>query len=57
MKRNRIKRLIKESYRLNEDKAKIGYNIVFLIKKKTDINDITYKNIEDDIRIILKKIE
>lgn len=56
VKRNYIKRLIRESYRLNEDKAKIGNSIVFLIKKKTNIDEICYEKIQTDVIQILKII-
>lgn len=51
-----MKRLIKESYRLNEEKAGVGKSIVFLAKKNLDISKVQYKNIEDDMIEILKKI-
>lgn len=56
VKRNKLKRLIKESYRLNEEKCKKGNNIVFLVKKNVDVSFICYKDIETDIINILKKI-
>ena len=37
VKRNHIKRLIRESYCENEKAISTGYNIVFLWKKKVDI--------------------
>lgn len=33
--RNRIKRIIRAAYRLNEEKLPIGYDIVFVSKKNT----------------------
>ena len=33
IKRNKIKRLIRENYRLLEDKISVGYDIIFLWKK------------------------
>ena len=36
-KRNRIKRLVRENYRLLEDRIKVGYNIIFLWKKKVAV--------------------
>lgn len=56
VKRNYLKRLIRESYRLNEEKAGIGNRIVFLIKKKTSINEISFDKIEQDVIQILEKI-
>lgn len=56
-KRNRIKRLIRESYRLNEEKIKTGNQIIFLWKKKRDPKTANFKNIEEDMKNILKKAE
>ena len=54
--RNYIKRIIREGYRLNEDKIKIGNSIVFLVKKKTSFDEISFDKVEKDIIDILKKI-
>lgn len=56
VKRNRIKRLIQENYRLLEDKLQMGYQIVFLWKKKRDIKEATFLNIKNDMTQILTKI-
>ncbi len=56
VKRNRIKRLIYENYRLLEDKFDTGYDIVFLWKKKKDIREATFSNIQKDMIQILKRI-
>ncbi len=48
-KRNRIKRLIRENYRLLEKDLNYGYEIVFLWKKRQDIKNATYYNIKNDI--------
>ena len=56
VKRNYLKRLIRENYRLNEEKAGVGNSIVFLIKKKTNVEDITFEKIKYDIIKILEKI-
>lgn len=56
VKRNRIKRLIKESYRLNEDKFGVGKNLVFLVKKNQEIDSLEFRDIEKDIIFILDKI-
>ena len=49
VKRNRIKRLIRENYRLLEKDINYGYEIVFLWKKKQDIENATFNNIKNDI--------
>lgn len=56
VKRNRMKRLIRESYRLNEDNIEKGYSIVFLVKKNLETYEIHFKEIEADIKKILNKI-
>ncbi len=55
VKRNHIKRLIREGYRFYENKLKSGYSIVFLWKKKADIQKSTYSNIQKDLKIIFDK--
>lgn len=56
VKRNRIKRLIMENYRLMEKDLNTGYNIVFLWKKKVDISNATFFNIKNDMIEIFKRI-
>lgn len=56
VKRNRIKRLIRENYRLMEKDLNVGYNIVFLWKKKVDIKKATFSNIKEDMTDIFKRI-
>ncbi len=56
VKRNYLKRIIKESYRLNEEKASVGNSIVFSIKNKTNINEISFELVKKDIIEILNKI-
>lgn len=56
VKRNRIKRLIFENYRLLEEQLNTGYQIVFLWKKKRDVTEATFDNISKDMTRILKKI-
>lgn len=54
-KRNKIKRLIKESYRSIKKDLKTGNNIVFLWKKQADIEQATYYNIKKDMINIFNK--
>jgi len=56
VKRNRIKRLISENYRLLEEKLDTGYQIIFLWKKKRDICEATFNNIRKDMLQIFEKI-
>ena len=57
VKRNRIKRVIRESYRLKKDSIKKGYDIVFLWKKNSNIEDANFKNINEDITRIFDKAD
>ncbi len=54
-KRNRLKRLIRESYRLQKDNLKKGYNIIFIWNKQADILNNTYKNVNEDIIKLFNK--
>ncbi len=54
VKRNHIKRLIRENYYFFEDKIKTGYSIIFLWKKKIDIKFAQFDNIKEDMKKILK---
>jgi len=51
--RNHIKRLLRESYRLNEDIIKSGYDIIILWKGKE--TDIDFHSIYSDLLRLLKK--
>ena len=57
--RNRIKRLLRENYRVFEDKISSGLSIVFcivfLLKKKANINEINFDLVKSDMEYILKK--
>lgn len=53
--RNRIKRLIRENYKILESQIKYGKSIVFLWKKKVDIENATFENIKIDMNNIFKK--
>jgi len=53
--RNRIKRLIRENYRLLETDMNTGYSVVFLWKKKIDPKNACFEEIKEDMEKILKK--
>ena len=55
VKRNLIKRLIRENYRLLENEIKPGYDIVFLWKKKSDVEEATFDNIKKDMIKVFDK--
>lgn len=51
--RSRVKRLISESYRLNKDTIKKGYDLVFIAR--TAANDKSYFEIDKSLRNLFKK--
>ena len=53
--RNKIKRLLRESYYSLEDSLIDGIEIVFLWKKKQPIENATFKNINLDMQYIFDK--
>ena len=57
VKRNRIKRLIRENYRLVKNNLKQGYDIVFLWNKKGEVGEANYYIIKSDMEKIFKKAE
>jgi ribonuclease P protein component len=57
VKRNYLKRIIREVYKNTEEQIKTGYNIVFLWKKKSNIEKACYDNIKKDTIKIFKDAE
>lgn len=55
VKRNHIKRLIRENYQNYENSIQEGYSIVFLWKKKVSIREATFLNIKKDMKSIFGK--
>lgn len=51
--RNRIKRLIKESYRLNKDMYRSGYDLIFIARNKS--KDAKFTDIEKSVIYLMKK--
>ncbi len=47
--RNRVKRLIRENYKILEDRVVNGYSIVFLWKKNADISKANFLQIKEDM--------
>ena len=57
VKRNRIKRLIRENYKLIKDELNTGYNIVFLWNRKDIVENANFLIIKNDMNKLLKKAE
>ena len=55
VKRNRLKRLIRESYRLQKDSLKKGYDIVFIWNKQNDNIKAKFNEIDIDIKKLFNK--
>ncbi len=53
--RNRIKRKLRENYRLFEDNISLGYSIVIMWKKNIESEKATFLNIKNDFEYVLKK--
>ena len=53
--RNKVKRLIKESYRLNESSIKTGYNIV--IVARANIVSADFKSVESALLHLIRKLD
>lgn len=54
--RNKIKRLIRENYRLLEDKINIGNCFIILWNKRVNGNEADFYIIKEDMTKIFKKI-
>ncbi len=54
--RNKIKRLIRETYRINEENFNYGKSLIILVNRNIKIEDINYYSIKNDIENIIKKI-
>lgn len=55
VKRNRIKRLIRESYLLLEEYVKDGYDLVFVARKF--MADLSFWDVHREMKFLLKKLE
>lgn len=55
VKRNYVKRIIRAGYTELEGKIKKGYSIVFLWKKKVQIEKAKYNDVFEDIEKIIEK--
>ncbi|MBU5676295.1 ribonuclease P protein component [Alkaliphilus sp. MSJ-5] len=53
--RSRVKRLLNESYRLNDDKVLQGYDIIFVARDTSA--ESTYKEVESAMIHLLKKMK
>lgn len=57
VRRNYIKRLIRENYKILEPDIKVGKSIIFLWKKNADVNEANFENIKNDMNYIFDKAQ
>lgn len=55
VKRNKIKRLLRENYKILEPNIQEGKSMVFLWKKNVNIENATFENIKSDMNSIFEK--
>lgn len=55
--RNKVKRLIRENYRVFEDSVKCGYNILISVNKKSDVRNVDFYDIKKDMEKLFRKSE
>ena len=55
--RNRIKRLIRENYRIIEENLKIGNSYLILWKKNRSIREANFFNIKEDINNFIEQTD
>ena len=53
VRRNRVKRLLRESYRLLEDSLATGYDLILVGRESTDRPD--YQTVSQEVRSLLRK--
>jgi len=53
--RNRIKRKLRENYRLLEENISLGYSIVILWRKTAEAENATFFNIKKDFEYVFKR--
>ncbi len=57
VKRNNVKRLIRENYRLLKEKLEVGYSIVFLWNKNVSLEEADFFKLEKEMNNIFIKAE
>lgn len=55
VKRNRIKRLLRENYRILEENLKTGNSLILLWKKNAEFNDFSFNIIKKEMEEIFYK--
>lgn len=55
VRRNRYRRLIKENYRLMEDRVKPGFDMVFVARSKEVLPD--FNDVKKEMKFLLKRLD
>ena len=55
VKRNRIKRLIRENYRLFEEEIGVGNSIIIMWKKNSEFESFDFYSIKEDMKNLFNK--
>ena len=55
--RNKMKRWIREIYKVEESKLKKGLTLVIMYRKETKIDDIDFHKLQDDLVKAFKKLD
>ena len=55
--RNRIKRLIRENYKVLEEKLSTGYNLLISVNKKCEVNKVNFYDVKNEMEKSLRKSE
>ena len=56
VKRNKLKRWVREAYKVEELDLKHGYNIIVLIKKNVKVEDLNYFAVLDELKICFRRL-
>lgn len=54
--RNKLKRWVREAYKIEEDNLKLGYNIIILYKKSTKVGEVNFHIIHEDLVSCFSKL-
>ena len=54
VKRNYVKRIIRENYKQIEEHIKTGYDIIFIWKKQQEIGQACYQYVKEDVKKVFK---
>lgn len=56
VKRNRIRRLIRESYKLLNDSLKTGFDFIIVARRVEDTDDPCFRQVYKELRFLMKRL-